>query len=234
MRRSFFWSLPLVWAIVGMGLTQAKQESPSVQGQVGGRTAPDGTEILCDLPGSEHCRNITSRGQGCCVQTSLNHSARWQNIPALVDFHRWVQSKGLPGGAYPGAIDQRIPACCKDRGFPVVPYIQVEGSDLEILKLACKTGRMPGVTYSYSPTGRYGGQRISHMVSLAHADDHWFAVLDNNYPGDENFEWLSPEEFLKTYAPGGRGWAVILLPPGPPMPPCNLDARLAPAKPRAE
>lgn len=184
---------------------------------IAGNVGPDGTtEVHCDLPGEFHRKNISSRGQGCCVQTSLGHSARWQNVPALIDFQKWVQEKGLSGGAHPGLVDERIPKCCKDRGFPVVEYLQVEGDDIEILKAACAAGRMPGVTYSRSPTGRYGGARISHMVSLVHADDNWFVILDNNYPGDKQYEWLTPDEFKKTYAPG---WAVILLPPGPPPPP---------------
>ncbi len=191
--------------------------SALIGASVGGQVGPDGkTEIACDLPGDLHRHNVSSRGQGCCVQTSIGHSARWQNVPALIDFQTWVQKKGLPGGAYPGAIDQRIPACAKDRGFPTPEYIQVQGGDLEILKAACKAGRMPGVTYSKSPTGRYGGQRISHMVSLVSADDNWFVVLDNNFPGASSYEWMSAAEFAKAYAPG---WAVILLNPPPPPPP---------------
>ncbi len=80
---------------------------------------------------------------------------------------------------------------------------------------------MPGVTYSFSPTKRYGGARIAHMVSLVHADDQWFCVLDNNYPGLDKYEWMSPAEFLKTYTGGGGGWAVILLDRGPPPLPWN-------------
>src|SRR5690606_37289636 len=81
---------------------------------------------------------------------------------------------------------------------------------------------MPGVTYWYSPSGRYGGQRISHMVSLVHADDKHFVVLDNNYIGERSFEWLSPEEARKTFT-GGRGqyWAIIPLTPGQPPAPWN-------------
>jgi hypothetical protein len=228
-RQACFWSLPVLWIVLALGLTHARQDAP-VGAQVGGRIAPDGkTEIHCDLPGSLHCKNIASRGEGCCTQTSVNHSARWQNVPALWDFHVWVREKGLPGGGTPQRMAERIPACAKDRGYPTPDFIQVDGSnDLEILKLACRSGRMPGVTYSYSPTGRYGGQRIAHMVSLVHADDNWFCVLDNNFPGDSNYEWLTPQEFLKTWAPGGRGWAVILLAPSPPMPPRNPARRLEP------
>ncbi len=187
------------------------------QASVGGKTSPDGkTELDCDLPGDQHCKNVSSRGEGCCVQTSINHSARWQNVVPLIDFHKWVQEKKLSGGAHPGLVDERIPKCCKDRGYPVPQYLQVEGSDLEILKTACRAGRMPGVTYSRSPTGRYGGARIAHMVSLVHADDQWFVVLDNNYIGETNYEWMTPAEFKKAYSPG---WAVILLSPPPPPPP---------------
>jgi hypothetical protein len=80
---------------------------------------------------------------------------------------------------------------------------------------------MPAVTYSFSPSGRYGGQRIAHMVSLVHADERWFCVLDNNYIGADAYEWLSPQEFARTYAHGGQGWSVILLDPGPPPLPRN-------------
>jgi hypothetical protein len=77
------------------------------------------------------------------------------------------------------------------------------------------------VTYSSSPTGRYGGSRIAHMVSLVHADDRWFAVLDNNYPGANLIEWMTPQEFQRTWTGMGGGWAVILLAPPPPPPPVN-------------
>jgi hypothetical protein len=194
------------------------------EAKVGGPTTPSGKPIACDLPEDQHCKNISSRGQGCCTQTSVNHSARWQNIPALIDFHQWVKEKGLPGGGSPGTMEDRIPKCCKDRGYPVVPYIQVEGGKdtLDILRLACKTGRMPAITYSVSPTGRYSGQRIAHMTSLLHADGDEWCQLDNNYIGAQALEHLSTDEFLRAYALGGSGWAVILLPPGPPPPPKNL------------
>jgi hypothetical protein len=95
----------------------------------------------------------------------------------------------------------------------------VESGVRVILKLACKTGRMPGVTYSFSPTGRYGGRRIAHMVSLVSADDRHFVILDNNYPG--TYEWMTPEEFTRSYTGGGQGWAVILLAPPPSPVPVN-------------
>jgi hypothetical protein len=192
-----------------------------VGAKVGGPVAPDGTtEINCDLPGDLHLKNKGgSDGAGLCVFTSIAHSARWQNVPSLEDFRDWMTKH--PGGGYPQKVTQMILRKCQETGVPEPAYVQVEGKDLEILKLACKTGRMPAVTYSYSPTGRYGGGRIAHMVSLPHADNAWFCVLDNNYPGVDAYEWMSPDEFQKTYSAGGNGWSVILLSPGPPPVPRN-------------
>ena len=192
-----------------------------MEANVGGKVAPDGSELHIDLAAELHRANVTSRGQGCCVFTSLHHSSLWQNVPALEEFPKWLQAKGLAGGGYPQNVKERITAICKERGVPEPAYIQVEGPDLEILKIACKSGRLPAVTYSRSPTGRYNGQRISHMVSLVHASDSAFCVLDNNYvkePLESRYEWMTPTEFSKSYAPG---WAVILVTNGPPPAPRN-------------
>lgn len=192
------------------------------EARVGGPTSPDGSEeISCDLPGALHRKNTASRGLGLCVFTSIHHSATYQDVPQLQEFPKWLVDKGIPGGGYPQKVADLIPKISRERGLPEPEYVQVEGVDLEILKLSCRTGRMPGVTYSFSPSGRYGGQRIAHMVSLAHASDKWFVVLDNNYVGEDAYEWLSPQEFSRTYTGGRQGWAVILLSPGAPPPPRN-------------
>lgn len=192
-----------------------------VGARVGGTIAPDAkTEIQLDLPGQFHTKNVGgSDGAGLCVFTSIQHAAQWQNVGALKDFQKWMRQH--PGGGYPEKVDAKIKQICKEKNIPIPSYLQVEGKDIEVLKLACKTGRMPSVTYSYSPTGRYGGGKIAHMVTLSHADDQWFCVLDNNFPGTTAYEWMSPQEFLRTYAAGGQGWSVILLDPGPPPPPRN-------------
>jgi hypothetical protein len=191
---------------------------------IGGRVHNDGTELQCDLPGDFHLKNCGgSDGSGLCVFTSISHSARWQNVAVLEGFRDWMRKH--PGGGYPQKVDRMIAEICNEKGVPPPSYLQVEGDDLEVLKTACRSGRMPGVTYSYSPTGRYGGQRISHMVSLVHADDRHFVILDNNFPGragqENTYEWMTPAEFKKTYTGGRSGWAVILLDPGPPLPPHN-------------
>lgn len=187
--------------------------------KVGGETSPDGTvEIAADLPARLHLKNIGgSDGAGLCVFTSLSHSALWQGIAVLCDFRDWMHK--YPGGGYPQKVSAKIKQICAERGVAEPSYIQVQGADIEILKLACKSGRMPGVTYSYSPTGRYGGQGIDHMVSLVYCDDRWAAVLDNNYPG--SYEWMPTATFRQVYTRRGGGWAVIFLAPMPPAPPHN-------------
>lgn len=197
---------------------------PLYSANVNGSVSNDGTHAQCDFPIELHRRNTESKGLGLCVFTSIHHSAIWQNVPALQEFPKWVRDKGIAGGSDPKKTEQLIKQICKDRGMPVPDYVQVEGKDIDILVMACSTGRMPAITYGLSPTGRYNGQRIDHMVSLAHADGKQFAVIDNNYPG--NFEWMNESEFKKAYTTNtfqsnGNGWSVILLAPRPPAPPKN-------------
>ena len=184
--------------------------------KVNGPVAPNGTEIQVDLPGPMHRANTESKGLGLCVFTSIHHSALWQEIPALKEFPQFLIDQKVEGGGYPAKVDKMVDLICKKRGLPKPAYLQVEGKDLEILKLACRTGRMPCVTYCWSPTGRYGGKKVAHMVSLVHADDSWFCVLDNNYCGADKYEWMSPTDFAKSYTGYGGGWCVIFLDPGPP------------------
>jgi hypothetical protein len=188
------------------------------QAKVGGDTAPDGTAVQIDLPADKQMHNVGgSDGAGLCVFTSINHAAIWQNVVVLKDFQKWMRSK--PGGGYPDKVDRMISQKCKEARVEAPQFIQVEGSDLEVIKLACATGRMPCVTYGFSPSGRYGGQRISHMVNCVHADGKNYAVLDNNFP--EELEWLSEQEFSRAYSFDG-GWTIVLLNPGPPPPPRNM------------
>lgn len=190
----------------------------------GGTVSPDGAEeIACDLPKRFHLRNRGgSDGYGLCVFASLQHASLWQHIWATTDIFPWMFTR--PGGGYPEKVDRVIKQMCAEKQAPVPAYVQVQNRDLEILKLACRTGRMPSVTYNYSPTGNYGGQLIDHMVTLAHASDAWFGVLDNNFP--QVIEWMDPQTFLKVYTRHGRrnGWSVIFLDPGPPAPPRNASA----------
>lgn len=200
---------------VGVGLMQSAS--------VGGKMAPDKkTEIQIDLPGSQHLKNVGgSDGAGLCVFTSISHSARWSNVELLENFRDWMRK--YPGGGYPQKVDQKIKQISKEKGVPVPQYLQVEGGreTLDILRAALASGRMPSVTYSFSPTGRYGGKKIAHMVSLVHLDSQFACVLDNNYPGEDKYEWMTVDQFFQTYSGGRSGWAVILLDAGPTAFPWN-------------
>jgi hypothetical protein len=203
----------LLWVLFALLATGMLALAASVNGP----TAPDGTEVQNDLPAELHVRNRGgSDGAGLCVFASLKHSAIFQEVTPLKEIFEYMFSR--PGGGYPDKVDRVIRDICKQKGVPIPPYIQVEGKDIEILKLACKTGRAPGVTYGFSPSGRYGGQRIAHMVTLLHADNKWFCVLDNNFP--KTYEWMTPQEFQRAYTADG-GWCVIFLDSGPPPVPEN-------------
>lgn len=185
---------------------------------IGGRYAPDKTPIQLDLPASQMLHNTGgSDGAGLCVFTSINHAALWSHVELLEGFRDYMTK--YPGGGWPQKVDQYIAKIAKEKGVPVPSYVQAEGmNSLDLLKAATSAGRMPGVTYSYSPTGRYNGQKIAHMVNLVHMDDTYACILDNNYPGDDKYEWMTIAEFQKVYAPG---WCVILLDAPPPNPPTN-------------
>ncbi len=125
------------------------QPAPAASSQVAGRTSPDGKEeIQCDLPGKEHIKNTGGRdGAGLCVFSSLEIAGHWQNVTALRGLQKKMQSE--PGGGWPEKVDAML-----TKYAPETQYLQYNGADTALLKLALKTGRMPAVTYGYSP--RYG------------------------------------------------------------------------------
>lgn len=194
-------------------------EVPFPGASTGGPVAPDGTPIQVELPISLHMKNTggigprgPGSGSGLCVFTSIEMAARWQNVPEIDGLQKWMTRK--PGGGYPSKVDAMLKQFCAEKGVAVPQYLQVEGKDLEILKLALKTGRMPSITTGYLPG--YGG-RIAHMTCLAHASGGWYGVLDNNYPG--RWAWLSEKEFIRSYTAFGQGWTVVLLESPPPPAP---------------
>src|SRR5438128_3592813 len=176
---------------------------------VGGPVSPDGhTEVQCDLPVNQRTKNVGGRdGAGLCVFSSIGHAARWQNERRLVDFQREMTKES--GGGYPEKVDRMIAKYGKG-----TPYLQYEGHDPAILRLALKTGRMPSVTYDgHDP--HYSGS-IAHMVNLIYLDDREACVLDNNFI--DELVWMSAKEFSERWT-GDGGWAVILLAPPTPPPP---------------
>lgn len=185
---------------------------------LGGPVAPDGTPVQCLLDPSLHMRNTggmgvrgPGTGSGLCVFTSCELAGRWHNIPELDGFQRWMMSR--PGGGDPRKLDAMLKAFCAQKGVEVPRYIQIEGSrDLEILRLACRTGRYPCIRVVALPG--YRGH-IDHMVNLAlaGAPGRPWACQDNNEPG--RWSHLTEAEFQKAYG----NWAVIFLAPGQPPAP---------------
>ncbi|MEI7685257.1 MAG: hypothetical protein WCL32_09535 [Planctomycetota bacterium] len=191
---------------------------PVGKATVGGPVAPDGVEVQNDFPREFHIRNRGgSDGAGLCVFASLQQSAKWQDVEPLTGVFEWMKTR--PGGGWPEKVDRVVDDMCRAKKLKKPAYLQIEGTDFELVRRACRLGRMPAVTYAFSPSGRYGGARIAHMVNLLHADERWCAVLDNNFPG--TIEWMTPAEFQRVWTGGGQGWAVILLADGPPPPPVN-------------
>ena len=178
---------------------------------------PGGVEVATDLIPQYRKKNIASKGLGCCVFRSIDHSAHYQNEPVLYGMPEWMVSKGIEGGGYPGKVDKLIPQMCQDKGRPTVAYYQHTGGDPKILELMLRTGRMPGMTYAGNDP-RYNGP-IDHMVNAAYLDDKVGCILDNNYI--DKYLWMSREEFLERWKDRGGGWALCLLNPPPPPPPIN-------------
>jgi hypothetical protein len=201
----------LAWMLIaGLAVAQA---------QVNGPNAPSGAAIQIDYPTERHQKNKAGRdGAGLCVFTSISQACDWQDIGVLADMRDWMTK--FPGGGYPEKVKEFIARKCREAGKPEPEYVQIEGRELEALRAATKNGWLPCVTYGVSPTGRYGGKKIAHMVNLPHAEGNWFAVLDNNYPGA--YEWMSEAQFLKSYtATSNKGWSIIFFGGAPTPPPSN-------------
>ena len=176
---------------------------------------PDEKGAILYLPSDQRTKNVGgSDGAGLCVFTSIGHSARFQNVDPLKNLQQWMRSK--PGGGWPEKVDQMISQLCAEQRQAKPNYIQVESRDPSIIQLAVQTGRMPGVTYD----GRCLHYRthIEHMVNVVGYTDQFVVVLDNNFVGESEFVYLTPDEFKSRWiairSRDRQGWAVILLDPG--------------------
>lgn len=185
----------------------------------GGARGPGGIEIATDLPKALRMKNTggigprgPGSGSGLCVFTSLEHSGRWVNARPLWGLQEKMTHE--EGGGWPEKVDKMLKKYC-----PGARYIQYEGKDPKILELALETGRMPAVTYNGHDGVFYHGV-IAHMVNSVYLKGKDAAILDNNNP--DKILWMSRQEFLDRWCGRGNGWAVVLLDPRPPAPPCNL------------
>src|SRR5262245_57871456 len=115
------------------------------------------------VPSEWHQKNTGgSDGAGLCVFASLRHTGLMQGDPAFAGL--FDHMKKFPGGGYPQKVDKVLERYCREKGLVKPAYVHVEGGDLEVLRAACASGRVPGVTYGLSPSGRYRGRKIAHMV----------------------------------------------------------------------
>lgn len=202
-----------------VALASALTLSTGPNSRLNGRSF-EGDDITCDLPASEHLANIGSHvdGRGMCVMTSIEMAARWHGLESMRGLRDWCARE--PGGAYPAKVDRQIREFCAAKGVAVPPYLQYEGSSVEpLLGLCDRTGRMACVTYGYSPRYR---TTIAHMVCCVRFGSRFGVVLDNNFPGIDSYEWMSPAELRRRVLhPSGHGWIFVWLAPSPPPPPCN-------------
>lgn len=183
----------------------------------------DGVSVTCDLPDDQQMKNIGSKldGAGMCVFTSIEVAARYQGLEQMRGFRDWAAAK-YKGGGWPEKVDQLLGAWFKAKGITPIPYVQYQGKSPEaLLELANRTNRMVCITYGYSP--RYGSKAISHMVNGI-LYDKYGVVLDNNFPGERNYEWMNPDEFVKRMRADARGrsgaaWVFVWATPGAPPPP---------------
>lgn len=199
-------------------LRDCKESEPITKISEGGRTAPDGqTELVVDLPASERKKNIASKGLGCCVFRSIEYAARWQNVPELYDLPEQMVKAGIEGGGYP----EKVTKILKKFG-PNVQYVQDTSGDAAVLEAILKSGRMPCVTYNGHDC--HYSSSIAHMVCLPYFDRSagLACVSDNNFIREDQFVWMSCDEFLQRWkGGGGSGWVVALLETPPPPVPHN-------------
>lgn len=187
---------------------------------ISGPTSTDGVELTTDLPRDQRIENIGSHrdGAGMCVMSSAEMAARWQNLEILRGIRDWAAQD--TGGGWPSRFDEQIRTFCRQRNVAVPSYINYEGRDLTLLRNAIRTGRMVAVTYSGRDRVRYT-TTISHMVNLVHIDETHVCLLDNNFPGDNEYLWMTVAEFQSRWSGSGNGWAIVFLAPPPPPAPHN-------------
>lgn len=178
-------------------------------------------EVLdCDLPGQLQFKNSGSRvdGAGMCVMSSIEMAALWQGMDEYKGLRDWCARE--PGGGYPSKVDKQLAAFTKEKGLPTPQYLQYEGPDVEpVIEAALRSGRMACVTYGW---GERYGQRIAHMVCCSKFSGQWAVILDNNFPGENAYEWMPRAEAVRRVMyPGRSGWVFVWLAPPPPASPRN-------------
>ena len=139
---------------------------------------------------------IGSEGEGSCVHASMTMLFNWQGRPDLAQ--RWRET--YENGEWPDGLAEKF-----DREGVRYAYT-VDQNDVSFLEWACNTRRGCGVTV----------RGAAHMVVLAHLDDQWAGILDNNHI--DKIKWVPRETFLNEWF-NSHSWAVTpVYSPPPPRP----------------
>lgn len=181
--------------------------------------------LTVDLPGSQQFQNIGSKidGAGMCVFSSIEMAALACGLEQMRGWRNWCAEK-YRGGGWPEKVDQCLRDWFAYKNIPPIPYIQYEGKDPATFMALCEKTRRPfGMTYGYSP--RYG-RTIYHMVTGVMFRSKYGVVLDNNFPGEDRYEWVERDELIRRIMhPNGQAWLFCWLPPAPPLSPRNLPTK---------
>lgn len=184
----------------------------------------DGVNITCDLPAAQQMKNIGSKldDAGMCVFTAIEMAARYAGLEQMRGWRDWCAAK-YDGGGWPDKVDQCLADWFKEKGLAPIPYLNAQGLDKtkvrELLSLCNKTRRFASFTYGYSP--RYG-QYIQHMSNVVMFSDKYGVVLDNNFIGENKYEWVQTDELVRrAIVPNKSAWIFVWLHQGPPPSPRN-------------
>lgn len=189
------------------------------QSQIAGRTF-GGNNLDCDLPGGLHIRNIGSKvdGAGMCVMSSIEMAALYCGREEYRGLRDWCANER--GGGTPKKVDAQLAAFCEAKKLPKPQYLQYEGPDCgKLVEAVIASGRMACITYGYSP--RYKPlSSINHMVCAVKLSGGAGVVLDNNFPGEDAYEWMESAELVRRISyPRRDGWVFVwLFAPPPPSP----------------
>ena len=214
--RQFFFSIVVLALLSSDGTGQSSKSW--INGYFHGSES-----ITCDLPNDQQMRNIGSKldGQGMCVFSAVEMAARYQGLEQMRGWRDWCAAN-YKGGGYPSKVDNLLSAWWKKKGIEPIPYLQFEGHDPEeTLRRIDKTNRMACITYGQSP--RYPNL-IAHMVNCINYGVKYGVVLDNNFPGDDKYEWMEKAELVRririqTNRQLGSAWVFVWLTPGSPPSP---------------
>ena len=181
-----------------------------------------GYDITADLPGSQQIRNIGSKrdGAGMCVFSAIEMAALHCGLEEMRGWRNWCAAN-YKGGGWPAKVDKCLADWFHAKQLAPIGYVQYQGRDpAKILDLIDKTGRMGCMTYGYSP--RYGGP-IQHMTNCVMFREKYAVVLDNNFPGEDRYEWMERKELVRrTIYPNASAWVFCWTPAAPPPSPRNL------------